>query len=82
MATHPHVLEKARKLTDDVIGNRTARLPTLDDRKHLPYIEAIIRETLRWRQVAPLGVPHTTTEDDVFKGYFIPKGTFDFIFDY
>jgi hypothetical protein len=23
----------------------------------------------------PVGVPHATTEDDVYDGYFIPKGT-------
>ena len=74
MATHPDIQKKAKGLINDVIGHHAARLPSLDDRKQLPYIDAIIRETLRWRQVAPLGVPHTTTEDDVYKGYFIPKG--------
>ena len=27
------------------------------------------------RACQPLGVPHATTEDDVYDGYFIPKGT-------
>ncbi|KAF8869033.1 cytochrome P450, partial [Infundibulicybe gibba] len=26
----------------------------------------------------PLGLPHTSTEDDVYKGYFIPKGSIVF----
>lgn len=29
---------------------------------------------MRWKPVAPLGVAHCTTEDDVYGGYFIPKG--------
>lgn len=32
-------------------------------------------ESQRWVPVAPIGVPHRTTEDDVYKGYFIPKGS-------
>ncbi|KAF8868693.1 cytochrome P450, partial [Infundibulicybe gibba] len=28
--------------------------------------------------VLPLGVPHTSTDDDVYKGYFIPKGSIVF----
>ncbi|RXW13688.1 hypothetical protein EST38_g12163 [Candolleomyces aberdarensis] len=32
-------------------------------------------ELLRWHQPVPLGVAHATSEDDVYKGYFIPKGT-------
>ena len=29
----------------------------------------------RWQPVGPLGIPHYTSEDDVYKGYFIPKGS-------
>ncbi|KAF8985093.1 hypothetical protein BDQ17DRAFT_1260358, partial [Cyathus striatus] len=28
-----------------------------------------------WRPVNRFGVPHATTADDIYKGYFIPKGT-------
>ncbi|KAJ6490051.1 cytochrome P450 [Mycena sanguinolenta] len=49
---------------------------------HLPYVEAIVRETLRWRPAARFGVPHQSTADDVveYKGkeYFIPKGSIIF----
>ncbi|KAJ7600552.1 hypothetical protein C8J56DRAFT_768475, partial [Mycena floridula] len=46
--------------------------PTFGD--HLPYIEAIVRETFRYRPVLPLGVPRSNTEDDIYDGYHIPKG--------
>jgi len=72
MAAHPHIQEKARKVLDSVIG--TDRLPNFDDRLDMPYIEAVVYELLRWRPPVPLSVPHVSTEDDYYKGYFIPKG--------
>lgn len=49
-------------------------LPTFEDRYQLPYIEAIYRELLRWRPPLSMCVPHISTEDDYYKGYYIPKG--------
>ncbi|RYP80176.1 hypothetical protein DL769_002589 [Monosporascus sp. CRB-8-3] len=34
-----------------------------------------VDKTLRWRPVAPGGVPHALTQDDTYDGYFLPKGT-------
>ncbi|KIK53616.1 hypothetical protein GYMLUDRAFT_250204 [Collybiopsis luxurians FD-317 M1] len=73
MVTHPHVQKKAQEELDRVVGRN--RLPNLEDRPNLPYIEAIIKEVLRWHPVTPCGVPHFSTEDAEYKGMFIPKGT-------
>ncbi|KAJ7244880.1 cytochrome P450 [Mycena rebaudengoi] len=73
MATHPDCQTKAQEEIDSVIG--THRLPEFDDRSSLPYVEAVYREVMRWKPVAPLIIPHATTEDDVYEGYFIPKGS-------
>ncbi|CAA7264563.1 unnamed protein product [Cyclocybe aegerita] len=73
MVTHPHVQRKAQQELDATVG--TGRLPDFSDRQSLPYLEAIYRELLRWRPPGPLGVPHCTSEDDIYNGYFIPKGT-------
>ncbi|TFK40528.1 cytochrome P450 [Crucibulum laeve] len=73
LSTHPEVQKKAQNEIDTIVGPH--RLPTFEDRSSLPYTEAIFREILRWRPVLPLGVYHGTSEDDVYKGYFIPKGT-------
>ncbi|KAJ7244888.1 cytochrome P450 [Mycena rebaudengoi] len=73
MATHPDFQTKAQEEIDSVIG--THRLPEFEDRSSLPYVEAVYREVMRWKPVVPLGVPHATTEDDVYEGYFIPKGS-------
>ncbi|KAL5534784.1 hypothetical protein ACEPAG_1248 [Sanghuangporus baumii] len=73
MMVHPEVQRKAQKEIDIVVGND--RLPNFSDRQSLPYINAIVKEVLRWHPIAPLGLPHASTEDDVFEGYFIPRGT-------
>ncbi|KAK7040939.1 cytochrome p450 [Paramarasmius palmivorus] len=73
MARNPEVQRKAQDEIDAVVGRD--RLPTLEDRKYLPYIEAIYRETMRTNPAVPLGLPHYTTEDDFYNGHFIPKGT-------
>ncbi|KAF8988340.1 cytochrome P450 [Cyathus striatus] len=56
-----------------VIGSE--RLPTLEDRMNLPYVEALYWEVLRFYPFVPLSIPHVVREDDVHNGYFIPKGT-------
>ncbi|KAI0062717.1 cytochrome P450 [Artomyces pyxidatus] len=70
---HPDVMRKAQAELDAVTGGQ--RLPDYEDRARLPYVEAICKEVLRWRMVAPAGVPHAATQDDVYEGYFIPKGS-------
>ncbi|KAL5501294.1 hypothetical protein ACEPAH_8554 [Sanghuangporus vaninii] len=72
MSLFPEVQRKAQEEIDRVIGSD--RLPTFEDRENLPYIDAVVKEALRWHPVAPMGVPHMTTEDDIYEGYFIPKG--------
>jgi cytochrome P450 len=74
MAVNPDIQCIAQREIDCVIGEN--RLPTFDDRASLPYIEAIYRELLRFAPPVPLCIPHSTTEDDHYKGYFIPKGNF------
>ncbi|KAF8067015.1 cytochrome P450 [Lyophyllum atratum] len=73
MVLNPDVQKKAQAEIDAVIGND--RLPTLADRPHLPYINAVVSEVLRWNSVAPTGVPHTAMEDGIISGYLIPKGS-------
>ncbi|PIL29135.1 cytochrome P450 [Ganoderma sinense ZZ0214-1] len=70
---HPEVLRKAHAELDAVVGPH--RLPDFSDKESLPYVNAIIKESMRWHSALPLGVPHATTADDEFRGYFIPAGT-------
>ena len=72
MAMYPDAQRKAQDEIDRVVGSH--RLPNYDDRKSLPYVEALYREVMRWGPASPLNTAHTATEDDIYKGYFIPKG--------
>ncbi|KAF5372596.1 hypothetical protein D9758_005204 [Tetrapyrgos nigripes] len=54
------------------------RLPLIKDRPHLPYVDALVKEVFRIFIVVPMGVPHMATEDNIYKGYFIPKGAICF----
>jgi len=56
-----------------VVGKE--RLPILEDRASLPYLEYIVEETFRWAPLSPLGVPHKSLEDDVYNGMLIPAGS-------
>ncbi|KDR66580.1 hypothetical protein GALMADRAFT_1146457 [Galerina marginata CBS 339.88] len=71
MLSYPDVQKKAQRELDGVLRGR---LPEFDDEADLPYISAIVKEVLRWRPVHPIGVPHFSSEDDVYGGYHIPKG--------
>jgi len=53
MMHYPEVQERAQKEIDAVVG--THRLPNFDDRSSLHYVDAVLRETLRWHPVFPLG---------------------------
>ncbi|KAJ7081461.1 cytochrome P450, partial [Mycena crocata] len=73
MRLYPDVMKKAQAEIDSVVGRD--RMPTFADAKNLPYVRAIVKEVLRWRPVGPLGLPRRAMHDDVYEGYFIPKGT-------
>ncbi|KAK0617637.1 cytochrome P450 [Immersiella caudata] len=72
MVHHPEWQAAVQREIDEVCQGR---LPTLDDVPNLPILRACIKETMRWRPNVPTGVAHETEVDDVYNGYFIPKGT-------
>ncbi len=54
MTQNPKIQKKAQEAIDDTIG--CDRLPEFSDYKSVPYINAILKEVLRWRAVTPLGM--------------------------
>ncbi|KAF8960408.1 cytochrome P450 [Flammula alnicola] len=70
---YPHVLKKAQEELDRVL--KPGQLPDFEDEHALPYITAIVNETLRWRDVLPIAIPHMLQVDDEYKGYRLPAGS-------
>ncbi|KAA1476662.1 cytochrome P450 [Dentipellis sp. KUC8613] len=70
---NPEIQLRAQQEIDEVVGHHC--LPSYEDRSSLPYVDAIHREVLRWHPVLPLSVARAALEDDIYNGYFIPKGT-------
>jgi cytochrome P450 len=70
----PEPMLRAQQELDKVVGG--ARSPGWDDQPNLPYVNAFVKEVLRWRSVAIIGgQPHSPTEDDSYKGWLIPRDT-------
>ena len=72
LANRPEVQAKVHEELDRVIGPDT--LPTVDDRTRLPYTFACLAESMRYRTIGPLAIPHKATEDIEIGGYRIPAG--------
>ncbi|RPD54265.1 cytochrome P450 [Lentinus tigrinus ALCF2SS1-6] len=73
MTLYPEVQQRAQAELDAVIGPE--RLPSISDLPSLPYIEAILMESMRWKQINVLGFPHQSLTDDEYNGYHIPAGS-------
>ncbi|CAH1802133.1 unnamed protein product [Owenia fusiformis] len=69
---YPKVQQKLQDEIETVLGQR---LPTYEDRRSMPYMEAFMLEGLRYMSEAALAVPHETLKDVTLRGNFIPKGT-------
>jgi Cytochrome P450 len=52
MTLYPEAQRQAQDEIDKVVGN--TRLPDFSDEAALPYVQAVLKEVLRWHPVAPL----------------------------
>ncbi|KAJ7649568.1 cytochrome P450 [Mycena polygramma] len=73
MALYPDIQATAQAELDKVLTD--GRLPQLSDRASLPYLECLMREVLRWKPLAPIGIPHLSIKDDIYRDYHIPSGS-------
>ena len=53
MRLHPDIQSRARRELETVLG--THRLPTFEDFGSVPYIDALIKEVIRWQPIVRLG---------------------------
>ncbi|KAM5164669.1 cytochrome P450 2K4-like [Mantella aurantiaca] len=73
MMKHPEIQEKVQQEISKVIG---LAQPMYSHRGQMPYTNAVLHEIQRFADILPLSVPHETTRDVTFRGYFIPKETY------
>ncbi|KAJ7829406.1 cytochrome P450 [Mycena olivaceomarginata] len=73
MLANPEAQKKAQAEIDAVVGQD--RLPDFDDEASLPYVAAAMKESLRWRNVTPIAIPHFLPVEDEYKGYRLPAGS-------
>ncbi|KAJ0721985.1 putative cytochrome P450 [Helianthus annuus] len=73
MVLHPDIQAKAQSEIDRVIGGRPVTDSDLDS---LPYVQAIVKETLRMHPPGPLlSWARLATEDTVVGPHVVPTGT-------
>lgn len=72
LAKEPSIQEKIQKEIEDTIGSTP---PVYRDRARLPYTVACLLEALRFRPIAPLGLPHKASIETKVGDLVIPKDT-------
>lgn len=75
MTLNPSIQKRAQEELDLVLLSSGASFPTLEHKNRLPFLEAVIKETLRWIPGFPFGLPRRVASDDYYNGYFIPANT-------
>ncbi|XP_070700474.1 cytochrome P450 2G1-like [Pempheris klunzingeri] len=70
---YPNIQEKMQQEIDTVIGD--ASYPSMENRKSLPFTDAVIHEVQRFLDIVPFSLPRYALQDISFRGYTIPKDT-------
>lgn len=73
LLTHPEAMRKARAEIETSVG--TARLVEESDIANLPYLQCVVKETLRLRPVGPVIPAHEAMEDCAVGGFRVRRGT-------
>ncbi|KAI3911251.1 hypothetical protein MKW92_029624 [Papaver armeniacum] len=68
------IQEKLYREIKNVTGG-TKRSVKVEDLKELPYLQAVVNETLRMKTIAPLAIGHVSSKETSLMGKRIDKGT-------
>ncbi|XP_008114467.2 cytochrome P450 2J4 [Anolis carolinensis] len=73
MVAYPDVQDKVYKEIEDVLGS--SHPICYEDRKKVPYTNAVLHETQRAKYILPVGIPRRCSKDFKMLGFHIPKKT-------
>ncbi|KAK9113595.1 hypothetical protein Syun_020392 [Stephania yunnanensis] len=73
LVRQPNIMNRAQEEVRAI--SKGKQIVTEDDIEKMPYLHAVIKETLRLRPSGPLMVPHESTEHVKIHGYDIPAKT-------
>ncbi|XP_062987494.1 cytochrome P450 2J4-like [Elgaria multicarinata webbii] len=76
MVLYPDVQAKVQKEIDTVLA--PGQMIYYEDRKNLPYTNAVIHEIQRFSNIVAVGVPKCCVRDTTIREFFIEKGTIIF----
>ncbi|XP_050256106.1 cytochrome P450 CYP736A12-like [Quercus robur] len=68
---YPRVMKHVQEELECVVGMN--RMVEETDLAKLPYLDTVVKESLRLHPVGPLLVPHESMEDIEVNGYYVPK---------
>ena len=72
MTEYPEIQQRCQDEIDDVVGYKPIAYA---DRGKLKYVDATLMEVQRLAITVPIGAPHSTSDDVMFMGYYIPRNT-------
>ncbi|NXC45029.1 CP2J2 protein, partial [Penelope pileata] len=73
MVAYPDIQEKVQSELDVVLGS--SHQISYEDRKKLPYTNAVIHEIIRFSSIILITIPREAVKDTTVLGYQVPKGT-------
>ncbi|XP_072723206.1 cytochrome P450 2J2-like isoform X2 [Ciconia boyciana] len=73
MVAYPDIQEKVQKELDAVLS--PSHLICYEDRKKLPYTNAVVHEIMRFSSIVLITIPREAMKDTTLLGYRLPKGT-------
>ncbi|CAN1776223.1 Cytochrome P450 81Q32 [Linum perenne] len=73
LLNNPHAIAKAKAEIATNVGH--TKFLEESDLPNLPYLSGIVKEALRMYPVAPLLVPHESSEECTVGGFHVPRGT-------
>jgi len=74
---NPKAMRKAQEEVRNLFGNKG--FVDEDDVQQLPYLKAVVKETMRLQPTAPLLIPRETTKECCVGGYEIPAKTLVYV---